>query len=166
MSALFPLDLVDDAKALLEHLQRRSTVLATAESCTGGLLAGLLTEVPGASITLERGFVTYSNAAKTEMLGVGAALIDRHGAVSREVACAMAEGALTHSHASVAVSITGIAGPDGGTTKKPVGLVCLAVASTGNLTIDRECRFGNLGRTGIRLASIREALSMVRTATA
>lgn len=162
MTSFFPPELVDEAKALLDDLQRHSLSLTTAESCTGGLLAGLLTEVPGASATLERGFVTYSNAAKIEMLGVDPGLIERHGAVSRDVARAMAEGALAHAHADLALSITGIAGPDGGTADKPVGLVCLAVASRRSPTVDQECRYGDLGRTGIRLATLHTALGMVR----
>jgi nicotinamide-nucleotide amidase len=128
MSTLFPLELLKDAEALLGELQKRSLRLATAESCTGGLLASLLTEIPGASVTLERGLVTYSNAAKTSLLDVDAGLIERLGAVSAEVAGAMAEGALRHAPVEVAVAITGIAGPDGGTAEKPVGLVYLAVA--------------------------------------
>lgn len=164
MSTLFPHEFIEDAKALLSRLQRHSLLIVTAESCTGGLLSGLLTEVSGASATVERGFVTYSNAAKTEMLGVDAALIERCGAVSKEVARAMAEGALAHARADIAVSVTGIAGPDGGSAEKPVGLVCFAVARTGAPTVDRECRFGDLGRCEIRLASVREALAMVRAA--
>jgi nicotinamide-nucleotide amidase len=164
MSILFPPELLRDAEALLAELQRRSLHLVTAESCTGGLLAGLLTEIPGASATLERGFVTYSNAAKTSLLGVDARLIARLGAVSEEVACAMAEGALAHAPVDIAISVTGIAGPDGGTAEKPVGLVYLAVAVRDAGTRARTCRFGGIGRTEIRLASVREALSLLREA--
>lgn len=161
MSTLFPPELFDEAKKLLAELQRHALLIATAESCTGGLLAGLLTEVPGASGMVERGFVTYSNAAKTELLGVDAALIERYGAVSEEVARAMAEGALDKTPAHVAVSVTGIAGPDGGSPERPVGLVYLAVASKGQATRTRECRFGDIGRRDIRLKSVREAISLV-----
>jgi nicotinamide-nucleotide amidase len=164
MSTLFPLDLLHDAQALLGELQRRSLRLATAESCTGGLLAGLLTEIPGASATLERGFVTYSNAAKSSLLGIEPALIERVGAVSEEVARAMAEGALARAPVDLAVAVTGIAGPDGGTPAKPVGLVYLAVAGKGAATRAREFRFGSIGRGAIRLASLREALHLTKQA--
>jgi nicotinamide-nucleotide amidase len=160
MSTLFPPELFDEAKRLLAQLQRHALLVVTAESCTGGLLAGLLTEVPGASAMVERGFVTYSNASKTELLGVDKALIERYGAVSGEVARAMAEGALANTPAHVAISVTGIAGPDGGSPEKPVGLVYVAVASKGQATRLRECRFGNIGRRAIRLASVREAIAL------
>lgn len=164
MTPLFPPDLIDDARALLDKLQRHALLVATAESCTGGLICGLLTEIPGASGMVERGFVTYSNAAKTEMLGVAEDLIARHGAVSEEVARAMAEGALAHSPAHIALSVTGIAGPDGGSPEKPVGLVYLGVAARGEATRVRECRFGNVGRSAIRLASVREAITLMDSA--
>ena len=164
MSTLFPLELLEDAEALLGELQRRSLRLATAESCTGGLLAGLLTEIPGASATVERGLVTYSDAAKVSLLGVDAGLIERMGAVSAEVARAMAEGALRHAPVEAGVAITGIAGPDGGSAGKPVGLVYLAVALKSGTTRVIECRFGNIGRGEIRLASLRAALELVREA--
>ncbi|HEY8246375.1 MAG TPA: nicotinamide-nucleotide amidohydrolase family protein [Hyphomicrobium sp.] len=162
MSSLFPPDLYDAAQSLLAELQRRALLIATAESCTGGLLAGLLTEVPGASAMVERGFVTYSDAAKTELLGVPADLIARYGAVSAEVGRAMAEGALKNTPAHVAVSITGIAGPDGGSPEKPVGLVYIAVAAKGERTRTHECRFGDIGRRDVRLASVRQALKLAR----
>jgi nicotinamide-nucleotide amidase len=164
MCTLFPSDLLKEAEALLADLQQRSLRLVTAESCTGGLLAGLLTEIPGASATLERGLVTYSNAAKTSLLGVDAQLIERVGAVSEEVARAMAEGALTAAPVDLAVAITGIAGPDGGSPEKPVGLVHLAVAMKGKSTQARACRFGNIGRTEIRLASLRQSLVLMHQA--
>lgn len=162
MSTLFPDDLLRDGEALLSELQRRSLSLAIAESCTGGLVCGLLTEVPGSSAVLERGFVTYSNAAKSELLGVDPVLITRHGAVSEEVARAMAEGAAARAPVDIAVSVTGIAGPDGGSVEKPVGLVYIAGAWIGSATLCRETRFGNLGRRAIRLASVREAVAMAR----
>jgi nicotinamide-nucleotide amidase len=164
MTTLFPPELFAAAKSLLAELQRHALLIATAESCTGGLLAGLLTDVPGASGMMERGFVTYSNAAKTELLGVPTAMLDRHGAVSAEVARAMAEGALERTPAHIAISVTGIAGPDGGSTEKPVGLVYLAVAARGEATRLKECRFGNIGRSEIRLASVREALDLLSAA--
>ncbi len=162
MSKLFPLELLNDAEASLDELRKRSLQLATVESCTGGLLAGLLTEVPGASATLERGLVTYSNSAKTSLVGVDMGLIDRVGAVSAEVAQAMAEGALRHAPVDVAIAITGIAGPDGGSAEKPVGLVYLAVALKTGPTRVRECHFGDIGRTEIRLESVRAALALLR----
>jgi nicotinamide-nucleotide amidase len=164
MSTLFPSDLLNEAEALLAELQQRSFRLVTAESCTGGLLAGLITEVPGASASLERGLVTYSNAAKIALLGVDAQLVARVGAVSDEVARAMAEGALAAAPVDLAVAVTGIAGPDGGSPEKPVGLVYLAVAMKGAPTRTRACRFGSIGRTEIRLATLREALSLTREA--
>ncbi len=123
--------LVKQASELLELARDAGLHLVTAESCTGGLLAAVITEVPGASDVFERGFVTYSNAAKTELLGVPAPLILEFGAVSQEVARAMATGALAHSHAELAISVTGIAGPSGGTPEKPVGTVCFALARKG-----------------------------------
>jgi nicotinamide-nucleotide amidase len=136
--------------------------IATAESCTGGLVAAALTEIPGASAVVERGLVTYSNEAKVELLGVPARLIAGKGAVSEEVAKAMADGALAHSAADLAVAITGIAGPDGGSTDKPVGLVHFAAARRGRPVVHVRHIFPDAGRTAIRLASVRVALSMLR----
>ncbi len=147
MSSLFSAELLQDADALLFELRSRSMRLATAESCTGGLLAGLLTEIPGASATVERGLVTYSNAAKTALLGVDANLMAQVGAVSETVARAMAEGALGRAPVDIAIAVTGIAGPDGGTAEKPVGLVYLATAFKDQATLVRECRFGDIGRS-------------------
>ena len=137
---------------------------ATAESCTGGLIAGLLTEIPGSSDMVERGFVVYSNAAKQELLGVPAEMLVSHGAVSAETAVAMAEGALRASRAEVAVSVTGIAGPDGGTATKPVGLVHFACARRGKPTVAREQRFGSIGREAVRLASVAVGLDLLEGA--
>jgi nicotinamide-nucleotide amidase len=119
---------IDYAKALAQHLISKKWKLALAESCTGGLVCATLTELPGSSDWFERGYITYSNAAKTECLGVPTALIQQHGAVSEAVAKAMAEGALQHAKVNVAISITGIAGPTGGSTEKPVGTVCFGWA--------------------------------------
>jgi nicotinamide-nucleotide amidase len=160
MTSLFPADLYADAEALLTGLQRHALLITTAESCTGGLLAGILTEVPGASGMVECGFVTYSNASKSELLGVSADLIARYGAVSEEVARAMSEGALACTPAHIAVSVTGIAGPDGGSPEKPIGLVYVSVAARGLETRTQEHRFGDIGRCEIRLASVREALKL------
>jgi nicotinamide-nucleotide amidase len=166
MSTLFAPALLDEAKALLSALQRRGMRLAIAESCTGGLLAGLLTEIPGASETLERGFVTYSNAAKTELLGVEARLLETYGAVSEEVARAMAEGALANAPVEIALSVTGIGGPDGGSPEKPVGLVYIGAAVKGEPTRVREFRFGDIGRTEIRLASVSQAIVLAQAVLA
>jgi nicotinamide-nucleotide amidase len=138
-------------------------MLATAESCTGGLIAAALTEIAGSSAVVDRGFVTYSNEAKIGMLEVAPALIGAHGAVSREVAIAMAEGAIRASRADIAVAVTGIAGPDGGSAEKPVGLVHLAVAVRGGITTHAERQFGDIGRSAVRLASVKAALEMVRS---
>jgi nicotinamide-nucleotide amidase len=140
----------------------RGVRIATAESCTGGLIVGVLTEIAGSSALVDRGFVTYSNEAKTEMLGVPADLIARVGAVSKEVAVAMVEGALARSDADIAVSVTGVAGPGGGTRDKPVGLVHFAAMPRGGLVRHAERRFGDIGRSEIRLATVREALLMLR----
>ncbi len=164
MPVLFPARLLDDAKGLLALCERRAIFLVTAESCTGGLLTALLTEIPGASSVVERGFVTYSNAAKAEMLGVEPDLILRRGAVSAEVARAMAEGALVKSRAHLALSITGVAGPGGGSPDKPVGLVHLAAARKDGPVLQRECRFGDIGRGAARLAAVAEALALARAA--
>ncbi len=135
--------------------------LATAESCTGGLVAGALTDIAGSSDVLERGFVVYSNAAKTEMLGVPAALIERVGAVSEEVARAMAEGGLAHSGADICIAITGVAGPGGGTPAKPVGLVHLACARKGGAMLHERHVFPG-DRADVRSASVIRALDLVR----
>jgi len=154
-------ELLAEARALLDLCRARKLMIATAESCTGGLVAATLTEVPGSSDVLERGFVTYSNAAKSQMLGVPADLIARFGAVSRETAEAMANGALAHSLADLAVSITGIAGPGGGSPGKPVGLVHFAAAGRGGLLVHHESRYGDIGRAQVRGVSVKQALAML-----
>jgi len=152
--------LVDRAGDVLALLGGRNLKLVTAESCTGGLIAACLTELAGASHVLERGFVTYSNAAKTELLGVSEALITEHGAVSKEVASAMAQGALARSRADIAVAVTGIAGPGGGTAEKPVGLVFIAGARRGGaLRVERHTFPGDRG--AIRSATVKAALDQV-----
>ena len=158
---MFDRDLIQRADSLIALAKARKTMIATAESCTGGLLAGLLTEIAGSSAVVERGFVTYSNAAKIQMLGVPAAMLDLHGAVSAPVAEAMVVGALAHSAAGLALSVTGIAGPGGGTAAKPVGLVFLACSGKGGAVEVSEQRFGDLGRDGIRRASLIVALCML-----
>ena len=157
---MFPDDIARLARKVVEAATARGLAIATAESCTGGLVSGALTAVAGSSAVVERGFVTYSNAAKAELLGVPAELIDRHGAVSEPVARAMAEGALVHSAAAVSVAVTGIAGPGGGSPDKPVGLVHFAAAGPGGL-VHVEHRFGDIGREAVRLASVGVALDLL-----
>lgn len=152
--------LIADAARLLAAMRARGLKLATAESCTGGLLAGLLTEIAGASDVFERGFVTYSNAAKIGLLGVDLALLQRHGAVSAEVAIAMAEGARRASAADIALSVTGVAGP-GQSERKPVGLVYIGLAGPGAPTTSTELRLGPRPRGEIRLATVGEALGLL-----
>lgn len=135
--------------------------MATAKSCTGGLVAGALTDIAGSSDVVDCGFVTYSNAAKKTMLGVPAAMLRRFGAVSRETAAAMAKGALKNSLADIAVSITGVAGPGGGTRQKPVGLVYFAVARRGGKPLVQRRLYGNIGRSRVRAFSISQALAML-----
>ncbi len=158
---MFSDDLTNQATALLQACRDAGIMVATAESCTGGLIAGCLTEIAGSSDVVDRGFVTYSNQAKNAMLDVPITLIKSHGAVSEPVARAMAEGAVVNSAAALAVAVTGVAGPGGGTTDKPVGLVHLACARRGGATLHREQRYGNLGRGGIRQATIHTALEML-----
>src|SRR5690606_14436144 len=137
---MFPSDLVDEARQLLDTMRERGLMLVTAESCTGGLISALLTEIPGSSDVLERGFVTYSNAAKASCLGIDPQLIATHGAVSEEVARAMASGALANSEADLAISVTGVAGPGGGSAEKPVGLVHFAAARKDEPVLNLERR--------------------------
>ena len=154
----------DRAAALLDAYRQRGLKIATAESCTGGLVAALLTEIAGSSAVVERGFVTYSNEAKTELIGVPASLIAAHGAVSEPVARAMAEGAVAHSYADVAVAITGIAGPGGATATKPVGLVHFGLARKGTATVHLERRYGDLGRENVRRRAVEDALLLLEQA--
>ncbi len=157
---MFPEDIQTLARQVIETAAARGLVLVTAESCTGGLVAGALTAIAGSSAVLERGFVTYSNASKTELLAVPADLIEAHGAVSEPVARAMAQGALAGSGADLSVSVTGVAGPGGGTAEKPVGLVHFsAVGPKGE--IHAMHRFGDIGREQVRLASVRVALGLL-----
>jgi nicotinamide-nucleotide amidase len=157
---MFPAELSQRAAALLGDYRAAGRRLATAESCTGGLVAALLTEIAGSSDVVERGLVTYSNEAKQELLGVPAETLERHGAVSAETAEAMAAGALARSHAEVAVAITGIAGPGGGSAEKPVGLVYLGLATATGVRHRRRVFPGD--RSAVRLASVAEALELLR----
>ena len=149
------------SRSLLDLCRMRKLTIATAESCTGGLVAGALTDIPGSSDVIDRGFVTYSNEAKRAMLGVKTTTLATFGAVSKETATAMAVGALEKAGVDLAVSITGIAGPGGATPGKPVGLVHFAVAARDGRILHRECRFGAIGRTTVRQRSVVEALRML-----
>ena len=163
MSEALPETALEAATRLLEACRARGLTLATAESCTGGLIAACLTEIAGSSAVVERGFVTYSNAAKTELLGVAAATLERHGAVSAETAAAMVEGALARSPADLAVAVTGIAGPGGATATKPVGLVFIGVQRRGAApAVERHVFAGD--RRAVRTATLARALALLETA--
>jgi nicotinamide-nucleotide amidase len=151
---------VDPARQIIELLTEAGKTIVTAESCTGGMIAAALTDIPGASAAVYGGYITYANAAKSRMIHVQARLIRDYGAVSNQVARAMADGARNTARADYAVAVTGIAGPDGGSDKKPVGLVYVAV-STELATVVIEHKFGDLGREEIRKASVRAALDVV-----
>lgn len=159
---VFSPELLQAATALLDDLAARELRLATVESCTGGLLAALLTEIPGSSRVIDRGFVTYSNEAKTDLVGVDPVLIMAHGAVSAQVATAMAQGGLERSAADFSIAVTGIAGPDGGSDSKPVGLVYLTSARREGEPLVREQRYRHPDRSAIRLGAVADALRLVR----
>ena len=158
---MLPQSTLDEAEALLALCRSKGLMLTTAESCTGGLIAAALTAIAGSSDVVDRAFVTYSNAAKHQMIGVPIALITTHGAVSEPVAAAMADGALARSHAAIAVSVTGVAGPGGGTMDKPVGLVCFGLARTG-VQVATESQIFPGDRTAIRAATVIHAFKMIR----
>jgi nicotinamide-nucleotide amidase len=155
--------LIRQAEELLAAARARGMMIATAESCTGGLIAGLLTEIAGSSDVVDRGFVTYSNDAKEVMLGVPRDLLDAHGAVSEPIAAAMAQGALAHSRARLAVAVTGIAGPGGGSADKPVGLVYIAAMREGGTAVVERHLFGDIGRQQVRLATVEAALTLLKS---
>jgi len=159
-------DLRAAARAVLEACRARGLKVATAESCTGGLVVGSLTDIAGSSDVVDRGFVTYSNEAKQQMLGVPADTIKKHGAVSRETVEAMARGALGNANADLVIAVTGIAGPGGGGPGKPVGLVHFAAASRGGALTHAEKRYGDLGRIGVRRKSVLQALMMLKAMAA
>lgn len=154
-------DIVEAAKKLLDICRRKELTIATAESCTGGLVAGTLTEIPGVSSMLDRGFITYSNAAKREMLGVSAQTLEKYGAVSSQTAEEMVRGALAHAPVNLAISVTGIAGPESDDTHKPVGLVHFAAASRTGQFKHVEKKYGNPGRSEIRKLSVLQAFVML-----
>ncbi|APG90886.1 CinA family protein [Sinorhizobium americanum] len=159
---MWPADIERAARAIITDVTARGLKIATAESCTGGLIAAALTEIAGSSAVVDRGFVTYSNEAKIDMLGVDAATLAVHGAVSYETAAAMVRGAIARSGAHVAVAVTGIAGPSGGSAEKPVGLVHLAAAGRSGNLLHREMRYGDIGRDAVRLATVKTALDLLR----
>lgn len=156
-------DVLDDAAALLDACRARGVLLATAESCTGGLIAAALTAIAGSSDVVDRGFVTYSNEAKAELVGVPPEIIAAHGAVSEPVACAMAEGAVARSRAAIAIAVTGVAGPGGGSAIKPVGLVWFGLARRGAPTIAESQVFPG-DRAAVRQATVVRALALIRAA--
>nr|WP_176526705.1 CinA family protein [Rhizobium subbaraonis] len=159
--SMWPADIEATAHDIVSDWTRRGLMAATAESCTGGLIAAALTEIAGSSAVVDRGFVTYSNDAKMQLLKVSEETLAAHGAVSRQTAIEMVEGALTASRADVAVAVTGIAGPGGGSAEKPVGLVHIAAANRNGATLHREMRYGDIGRQAIRLATVLTALEML-----
>lgn len=153
-------ELTELANRFLQACGEKKILAVTAESCTGGLIVATLTDIPGSSSMVDRGFVTYSNDAKIEMIGVAASTLDAHGAVSLQTAQEMASGALARSHAGIALSVTGIAGPDGGSAEKPVGLVWFGLALKGKPVVAEKCVFENRGRDFIRRETVRHALEM------
>lgn len=157
---MFSSDLIDCAGTVLARCRERGLHLVTAESCTGGLIAGCLTELAGSSDVVECGFVTYSNGAKQDLLNVPADMLEVNGAVSEQVARAMAEGALERAGADISVAVTGIAGPGGGSPEKPVGLVHMACARKDQQTLHRRCTYGDAGRSKVRELTVRDALQL------
>jgi nicotinamide-nucleotide amidase len=151
----------EKARAVLEAYRKAGVMVVTAESCTGGLIAGALTDIAGSSDVVERGFVTYSYESKTELLGVPASMIAEHGAVSEPVARAMAEGALAASRAQISIAVTGVAGPGSDSQTKPAGLVHLACAQTGKGVLHEVREFGDIGREAVRFATVEAALDLI-----
>ncbi len=154
-------EVMELARDVIEQCVKHDVMIATAESCTGGLLAAALTEIPGASAVFERGFVTYSNDSKMELLGIFPITLKQNGAVSKETAMEMAQCALVRSEAGLTVGITGIAGPDGGTEEKPVGLVHIVAKLYNGATLHRELKLGDIGRSAIRREAVKNALEMM-----
>lgn len=158
---MFSNEIINLAQETLKQARKKSYHISTAESCTGGLIVAALTEIAGSSDVVDRGFITYTNTAKHEMLGVSPEILENHGAVSSETAIEMVKGAIKNSKSAIAVSVTGIAGPGGGSNHKPVGLVHMAVMKLGNDPIHEEHRFGNIGRNQIRVATVTAALKLL-----
>ena len=159
---MFDEEITAAVNKLLERCKAKALTVATAESCTGGLVAAAISEISGSSAVLDRGFVTYSNEAKQQMLGVTPSTIDVYGAVSTECADEMAKGALAHAQVDLAVSITGIAGPTGATPGKPIGLVYFCAASRSGRVIAHDRKYGDIGRANVRRASVLQALAMLQ----
>jgi len=159
---MFDDEITSAVNRLLDRCKAKKLSVATAESCTGGLVAAAISEISGSSAVLDRGFVTYSNEAKQQMLGVAPATIDVYGAVSTECAAEMARGALAHAQVDLAVSITGIAGPTGATPGKPIGLVYFCAASRSGRNIAHDRKYGDIGRSQVRRASVLQALAMLQ----
>jgi nicotinamide-nucleotide amidase len=159
---MFDDEVIAAVKGFLEIAKEKNLTAAAAESCTGGLVSAAISEIPGSSLVLDRGFVTYSNEAKQQMLGVTPGTIDFYGAVSKECAEEMAKGALAHAQVDLAVSITGIAGPTGAVAGKPIGLVYFCAASRSGRIIAHDRKFGAIGREKVRRASVLQALAMLR----
>ncbi len=159
---MFPDRLRNLALLILDDAEQARLKIATAESCTGGLVAALFTDIPGSSTVFERGFVTYSNKAKEEMLGVPGDVLADYGAVSEPVSRMMAEGAMKNSRANIAIGITGVAGPGGGTKMKPVGLVHVACARENRAVVHEMLQLGDIGRTAIRMEAVETALKLIQ----
>jgi nicotinamide-nucleotide amidase len=159
---MFDDEITTAVNKLLDRCKAKKLTVATAESCTGGLVAAAISEISGSSLVLDRGFVTYSNEAKQQMLGVTPATIDVYGAVSTECAEEMAKGALAHAQVDLAVSITGIAGPTGAVPGKPIGLVYFCAASRSGRIVAHDRKFGDIGRSKVRRASVLQALAMLQ----
>lgn len=160
--SLFPPDIEETAAKIIADFTAKHLMVVTAESCTGGLIAGALTEIAGSSAVVDRGLVTYTNEAKADILGVSTDTLKNFGAVSRETALEMAAGALKASQAQVSVAVTGIAGPGGGSATKPVGLVHLAASNRQGKILHREMQYGDIGRSEVRLATLRTAFEMLQ----
>lgn len=159
--SLFPADIEDEARRIILEFSERGLMISTAESCTGGLIVGALTDIAGSSAVVDRGFVTYTNEAKMDLLGVNAVTLKTFGAVSQQTALQMVQGALFRSRADIAVAVTGIAGPGGGSPEKPVGLVHVAARNRSGAILHREMRYGDIGRNEVRLATLRTAFEML-----
>lgn len=159
--SLFPADIEEEARRIVLDFSERGLMISTAESCTGGLIVGALTEIAGSSAVVDRGFVTYTNEAKMDLLGVNAVTLKTFGAVSQQTALQMVQGALFRSRADIAVAVTGIAGPGGGSPEKPVGLVHVAARNRSGAILHREMRYGDIGRNEVRLATLRTAFEML-----
>ena len=158
---MFDPDILKCAEAVLAAAKEKNLKLATAESCTGGLIIGVLTEIAGSSSVVDRGFITYSNKSKIEMLGVDQNTLANNGAVSLTTVREMAEGAIQRSMADIAVSVSGVAGPGGGSPEKPVGFVCFGLCARGESAYAEENRFGDIGRRDVRLETVRHALDLI-----